>query len=89
MSPVRDTGMTPTYLSPRQLARQLGVGPAKIIGWIRRGELRAINVATRLVGKPRYRISPAAVAQWEQGRSATPERQAKPRRRRRIQTEWY
>jgi excisionase family DNA binding protein len=45
------------YLTPPQVAEQLGIEPAKVIGWIRRGELKAANVADRLGGRPRYRIS--------------------------------
>lgn len=45
-------------LTPPQVGRQLGVTPEKVIGWIRRGELRAANLATTLKGRPRYRIAP-------------------------------
>ena len=38
--------MTASYLSPPKYAEGLGVDPAKVLAWIKSGELRAINVAT-------------------------------------------
>jgi transposase len=61
------------YLTPPAVAERYGVDVHKIIGWIRRGELRAIDVATTTGGRPRYRISPADLAQFEAARSATPQ----------------
>lgn len=58
------------YLTPPQLARRLGVSPDKVVGWIRRGELRAVNVADRPTGRPRWRINPADVATFEARRTA-------------------
>jgi excisionase family DNA binding protein len=47
------------WLSPPQVAKQLGIDAAKVIRWIRAGELRAIDVAARRGGRPRWRISTA------------------------------
>jgi excisionase family DNA binding protein len=47
---------TRTYLTPPAVAEQLGVDAAKVITWIRSGELAAANVATRVGGIPRWRI---------------------------------
>ena len=44
---------------PREAA-EMGIDQAKILGWIHRGELFAINVAERAGGKPRWRIPTAA-----------------------------
>ena len=33
-------------LAPADVARRLGVGAGKVLGWIRRGQLRAIDVAS-------------------------------------------
>ena len=61
------------YLTPPTLARRFGVDVKKVIGWIRSGELRAVNLATTTSGRPRYRISPADLALFEAARSATPQ----------------
>lgn len=69
------------YLTPPQVAELLGVNPGKVIGWIRGGELRATNVAAKLTGRPRWRISPGDLAIFEQRRSAiAPAPKSRPRR---------
>lgn len=60
------------FLSPPAIAERYGVDPAKVLCWIRRGELRAVNVATNNGGRPRYRISPADLAVFEAARAVTP-----------------
>jgi len=49
--------VTPEYLTPPQVAKLLAVKHDKILSWIRTGELRAINLAARQGGRPRWRIS--------------------------------
>ena len=44
-----------TALTPPQVARQLGVDAATVIGWIRAGQLKASNVG-KGGSRPRYRI---------------------------------
>jgi len=68
-------------LTPPQVARRLAVKPGKVLGWIKSGELKAINVAQRPSGRPRWRIDPADLAAFEARRSAGPT--PKPVRRRR------
>jgi hypothetical protein len=58
------------YVSPPAYAKRLGVDPIKVLAWIKRGELRAINVATATTGRPRYRIPLDAICEFEQRRSA-------------------
>jgi hypothetical protein len=60
------------YLTPPQLAERYGVDPNKVLGWIRRGELAAVNVATTTGGRPRWRVSPEALAAFEAARAAGP-----------------
>ena len=60
------------YLTPPQLAEIYGVKPAKILAWISSGELAALNLAARGSSRPRYRISPEAIEQFERRRSAGP-----------------
>ena len=69
------------YLSPPEIAKRYGVDPHKIIQWIRRGELIAIDVSSTPGGRPRYRISPADLAIFEATRTAGPTPKAIRRRR--------
>jgi hypothetical protein len=76
---------TRTKVTPPQLAKQWGIDPGKVLGWIRAGQLRAIDASARANGKrPRYLIDKADIATFEQQRavvpSATPRRPAWRRR---------
>jgi hypothetical protein len=67
------------------LCHRWKVGPDKIRGFLRRGELVGVNLATTLAGKPQWRITPESVEQFERRRSSAP--LPKPtRRRRRAET---
>jgi excisionase family DNA binding protein len=66
---------TPTHLTPPVVAKKLSVSRDTVLNWIRNGELKASNIAQR--GKrPRYRITPEALAKFEQMRNPEP-RQAR------------
>jgi hypothetical protein len=52
-------------LRPPEIARLYGVSPDKVITWIRSGELRAINIATRVGGRPRFLVDAADLAAFE------------------------
>lgn len=71
-----------SYFTPPQLAKLWGVSPEKVYAFIRSGQLRAINLASRQGGRPRYAIDPADVAEFEGSRQvvANPTRGA-PRRK--------
>ena len=69
------------YLSPPQVAKRLAVDAHKVIYWIKRGELRAVNVASETGCRPRYRISPADLAVFEASRMAGPQPKVARRRR--------
>jgi predicted site-specific integrase-resolvase len=56
-------------ITPPEYARRLGVDPMKVIRWIRSGELRAINVATKANGRPRYVIDERDIEAFELRRS--------------------
>jgi hypothetical protein len=75
-------------ITPPELARQWGVDPHKVVAWIRAGELRAIDVATRRGGRPRYLIDLADIEVFEQGRLVAPPTRI-PRKRRMPRTEGY
>ncbi len=53
---------TREYLTVKQLADSLGCDPAKILLWIHKGELQAVNIAEQATGRPRWRIPREA---WE------------------------
>jgi transposase len=70
-------------LTPPQIAKRYRVSPEKVLGWIRRGELRAINIAMNPHGKrPRWIITAEALADFEQARSSRPAPRPSPRTRR-------
>lgn len=58
------------YLSPMTVARRLGVRDSIVYAWLRSGELRGVNVARRITARPRFRVSPEALAEFENRRSA-------------------
>jgi excisionase family DNA binding protein len=68
----RSSQSDPTWLTPPQLAKQLGVQAEKVLGWIRSGELRAVNVADRASRRPRWRISAEAMEEFFRRREAVP-----------------
>jgi transposase len=76
-------------LRVREFARRYRVGEDKVRDWIRRGELKAVNTAAALCGRPRWVIPAEAVAEFERRRSsASPPKP--PRRRRQVrQTDYY
>jgi hypothetical protein len=61
-----------TKLSPPQLAARWGIDVQKVLHWIKAGELRAINVATRCDSRPRYAIDLADIALFEAARTVQP-----------------
>lgn len=60
-----------------------------MIAFVRSGELRAINLATRQGGRPRYRISAEDVALFEARRSCSPKPTAPMRKRLRSVTQYF
>ena len=59
-------------MTPPELARLWGVSPDKVTGWIRSGELSAIDASTKLGGRPRYLIDQGAIAAFERRRAVVP-----------------
>ena len=71
-----------TKLTPPELARQWGIDVAKVLKWIKSGELRAVNLATTRTGRPRYAIDQADMAIFEASRAVHPPAPRVRRRRR-------
>jgi transposase len=69
--------MDSTY-TVRDLVERYGVGDHTVLGWIRRGELKAIDVSRSRSGRPTWRITPEAITEFEAARTASP---PKPRTR--------
>lgn len=46
----------PSFLTPPAVAKMLGISAEKVHTWIRNGDLRAVNVTTKLGGRARWRI---------------------------------
>ena len=62
-----------TKISPPTLAKMWGVGVDKILGFIRRGELRAFDVSVRHgVDRSRFLIDPRDVETFELSRMVIP-----------------
>jgi hypothetical protein len=80
-SPVKFPRALTTGLTVREFARRYRVGEDKVRIWIFRGELKAVNTAAALCGRPRWVIPAEALAEFERRRSSAPP--PKPRRRRR------
>lgn len=57
------------YLTTREVGRRLKVGRAKVLGWIRRGELRAVNVAATTTGRPQFVVAVADLERFEAKRT--------------------
>jgi hypothetical protein len=66
-------------LTVADLAARYRVSPDKVRAWIDRGELRAVNTAAVLCARPRWVVSPDALAEFERRRAGGPP--PKPRRR--------
>jgi hypothetical protein len=75
--------MIDTAMTPPAVARKLGVKPQKVLTFIATGELKAINLAERRGGRPRWKVLPEALEQFLQSRSSSPPAPEPVRRRRR------
>jgi len=68
-------------LSPPQVAKVWGVSAAKVVGFIKSGELRATNLATDLNGRPRYVVDLDDIARFEEARQVVPQSESAPQSR--------
>jgi len=70
------------YMTPPELAAELGVEAQKIVDWITAGELAAVNVAADAHGRrPRWRVSREDLELFLRGRANKPRPAPRPRRR--------
>jgi hypothetical protein len=71
-------------LTVPEVARRYRIGEDKVRGLIRRGEIIAINTAEKRSGRPRFVITPEALAAFELRRQAATPKAPKPKRRKRT-----
>jgi hypothetical protein len=75
--------------SVADLCRRWRVGEGKVHGFLHRGELIGVNVATNLSGRPQWRITLESVETFERRRSSAPAPKPARRRRRREVIDFY
>ena len=78
-------------ITPPMLARRWGIANEKVLGWIRSGELNAIDAAAVRGGRPRYLIDESDIAEFERKRSVTvtPTRAPRSKRKRNDVIEFF
>jgi hypothetical protein len=71
------------------LAARLRVSPDKIRGWITSGQLAALNTRSVVCGRPRWVVTPDALAAFEQRRASGAPTKPTRRRRRQDAVDYY
>jgi excisionase family DNA binding protein len=79
----------PIYLTPPEVARLLRVDVHSVLAWVRNGELRASNVASRASTRPRWRVHRRDIDAFLAARAATPPPPRAKRPRRQADFEIY
>ena len=81
---------TKSKLTPPEIARRWGIGTSKVLGWIRAGELRAIDAAASPGQRPRYLVDITDLAAFENRRAVTgPTRSSRRRKLPNSVTEYF
>lgn len=73
--------MPSTYITPIEYAERIGIDPQKVRNWIESGLLRAVNISNGKV-KPRWKISPEAITDFEESRSERTQKPTKSKQKR-------
>jgi hypothetical protein len=71
------------------LCRRWRIGADKLRGFIKRGELVAVNLASHLSAKPQWRVMPEEVERFEQRRTSAPPPKPQRQRRRREMIDFF
>ena len=72
--------MPAKFLTPPQIAKLYGVHPDRVRGWIRSGQLMALDVGDK--GRRRFRVRPEDLEIFERARLVVaPEERRHPRRK--------
>lgn len=64
--------MNDRALSVKDICERYSVGEHTVLGWINRGEIRAINVSRHRGAKPRWRVTAEALQAFELSRTPSP-----------------
>jgi hypothetical protein len=76
-------------LTVAEVALRYRVSPDKVRGWIRRGELFAINTSVTQCAKARFVVPREALERFERGRAAAQPKPASRRKRRPGIVDYY
>lgn len=81
----------PDSYTPPRLAKRYSIKPSKVLGWIRSGELEAINISAKPGQRPRWVVTPEALVAFESRRSSSLTVKSDPIRRRKDRrvTEYF
>lgn len=60
------------WLTPPEVAKQLGIHAEKVRAWIEQGELIAVNVAENAKGRPTWRIAALELEKFLASRQCRP-----------------
>jgi excisionase family DNA binding protein len=71
-------------MTPPQAAARCGIGPDKVLAWIRSGELKAWNAAANLGGRPRWLINVDDLERFIASRSNARSRPAQSASRKKV-----
>ncbi len=84
-----DTTPAAHGLTTADVAKRYRVGQDRVRAWIAAGELRALNTADARCGRPRYVVTPEALAEFERRRAAGPPPKAPRRCRQSAARDYY
>ena len=84
-----ETSPLSTGLTTREVARRYRIGEDNVRGLIARGELRAINTAAVLCGRPRWVVTAEQLAEFERRRASGPPPTPKPKRKKTTEIDYY
>ncbi len=87
-APAADAPPGAPGLTTADVARRYRVGEDKVRRWILSGELRAVNTAAALCGRPRWVVQPRHLEEFERRRGAPPPKPQR-RRRRRVEVDYF
>jgi excisionase family DNA binding protein len=76
-------------LTVRDVARRYRVGEDKVRRWIAHGELKAVNTAAALCGRPRWVIMAESLEEFEQRRTGSAPPKTQRTRTRRLPVDFY
>jgi hypothetical protein len=83
------TSSGPRWLSPPEIAAEKGVDVAKVLSWLKSGELVGYDLSERKGKRPRYKINPADLEAFLRRRQVQPPLPRPPKTKRLAQVPSY